>query len=83
MNKHDLRDARLASQLIRREFLRLAGDTAGPSVLLAACGPTPGAPTLDPVKLVKYDRQWATDNKDRLIKKWQGVIGWTGKQGHR
>ena len=35
----------------------------------------PGAPTLDQVKLVAYDRKWATDNKDRLIKKWQAAIG--------
>ena len=33
--------------------------------------PAPGAPTLDKVKLVNYDRDWATDNKDRLLKKWQ------------
>jgi iron(III) transport system substrate-binding protein len=35
----------------------------------------PGAPTLDKVKLVNYDRAWATDNKDRLIKKWQTAVG--------
>lgn len=37
--------------------------------------PAPGAPTLDQVKLVNYDRVWATDNKDRLIKKWQTAVG--------
>jgi iron(III) transport system substrate-binding protein len=37
--------------------------------------PAPGAPTLDQVKLVDYDRAWATDNKDRLIKAWQAAIG--------
>ena len=37
--------------------------------------PAPGAPTLDQVKLVNYDRAWATDNKDRLIKKWQSAVG--------
>ncbi len=37
--------------------------------------PAPGAPTLDTVKLVAYDRAWATDNKDRLLKKWQAAIG--------
>jgi iron(III) transport system substrate-binding protein len=37
--------------------------------------PAPGAPTLEQVKLVNYDRQWATDNKDRLIKKWQSAVG--------
>jgi iron(III) transport system substrate-binding protein len=36
--------------------------------------PAPGAPTLDKVKLVPYDRAWATDNKDRLLKKWQAAI---------
>ena len=37
--------------------------------------PAPGAPTLDQVKLVDYDRVWATDNRDRLIKKWQTTVG--------
>src|SRR4051812_26372310 len=37
--------------------------------------PAPGAPTLDKVKIVNYDRQWATDNKDRLLKKWQSAVG--------
>jgi iron(III) transport system substrate-binding protein len=38
-------------------------------------GPAPGAPTLDQVKIVDYDRPWATDNKDRLVKKWQSAVG--------
>jgi len=37
--------------------------------------PAPGAPTLDQVKLVTYDRAWAADNKERLIKKWQQAVG--------
>ncbi|MFN8526266.1 MAG: ABC transporter substrate-binding protein [Chloroflexota bacterium] len=37
--------------------------------------PAPGAPTLQSVKLVSYDRVWATENKDRLIKKWQAAVG--------
>src|SRR3984893_2918537 len=37
--------------------------------------PAPGAPTLDSVKLVAYDRDWATQNKDRLIKAWQAAVG--------
>jgi iron(III) transport system substrate-binding protein len=37
--------------------------------------PAPGAPTLDQVKLVDYDRAWATENKDRLIKDWQQAVG--------
>jgi len=37
--------------------------------------PAPGAPTLDQVTLVDYDRQWATENKDRLIKAWQAAVG--------
>jgi iron(III) transport system substrate-binding protein len=37
--------------------------------------PAPGAPTLDSVKLVNYDRDWATQNKDRLIKAWQQAVG--------
>jgi iron(III) transport system substrate-binding protein len=37
--------------------------------------PAAGAPTLDQVQLVDYDRAWATENKDRLIKAWQDAIG--------
>lgn len=37
--------------------------------------PAPGAPTLESVKLVNYDRAWATENKDRLIRKWQNAVG--------
>ena len=37
--------------------------------------PAAGAPKLTDVKLVAYDRQWATDNKDRLIAKWRTAVG--------
>src|SRR5262245_6789425 len=37
--------------------------------------PSPGAPTLESVKLVNYDRDWATQNKDRLLKAWQSTVG--------
>jgi iron(III) transport system substrate-binding protein len=37
--------------------------------------PAAGAPTLESVKLVAYDRDWATQNKDRLIKLWQQSVG--------
>src|SRR6184192_3322644 len=37
--------------------------------------PFPGAPTLDQVSLVNYDRQWATDNKTRIQKLWQTTVG--------
>ena len=37
--------------------------------------PAPGAPTLESVKLVNYDRDWATQNKDRLVKQWQQTVG--------
>jgi iron(III) transport system substrate-binding protein len=37
--------------------------------------PAPGAPTLDKVTLVAYDRNWATDNKDRLLKAWSTAVG--------
>ncbi len=43
--------------------------------VLKAVTPAPGAPTLDQVKLVPYDRVWATANKDRLLKKWQAAVG--------
>jgi iron(III) transport system substrate-binding protein len=37
--------------------------------------PAPGAPTLESVKLVKYDRDFAAANKDRLLKLWQTTVG--------
>ena len=37
--------------------------------------PAAGSPKLSDVKLVNYDRQWATDNKDRLLKLWQQTVG--------
>ncbi len=37
--------------------------------------PAPGSPSLTQVKLVNYDRQWATDNKDRILKLWQSSVG--------
>ena len=37
----------------------------------------PGAPSLTSVKLVNYDRQWATDNKTRLLTLWQQTVGRT------
>jgi iron(III) transport system substrate-binding protein len=43
--------------------------------VLPTVPPAPGAPTLDQVTLVDYDRQWATDNKDRLLKAWQAAVG--------
>jgi iron(III) transport system substrate-binding protein len=44
---------------------------------LASVPPAPGAPTLASVTLVNYDRQWATDNKARLLTKWQQTVGRT------
>ena len=41
----------------------------------ADVAPAPGSPSLTSVKLVNYDRQWATDNKDRIIKLWQATVG--------
>lgn len=43
--------------------------------VLADVPPAPGAPTLEAVNLVDYDRPWATENKDRLIRKWQASVG--------
>ena len=42
---------------------------------IASVPPAPGSPTLAQVTLVNYDRPWATDNKARLIKKWQEAVG--------
>jgi iron(III) transport system substrate-binding protein len=44
---------------------------------IASIAPAPGAPTLASVSLVNYDRQWATDNKARLLTKWQQTVGRT------
>jgi len=41
----------------------------------ADVAPAAGAPKLSDVKLVNYDRQWATDNKARLLKLWQTTVG--------
>jgi len=41
----------------------------------ADVAPAAGSPKLSDVKLVNYDRQWATDNKDRLLKLWQRTVG--------
>ncbi len=35
----------------------------------------PGAPTLDTVKLVKYDGTWAATNQTRFTKAWQTAVG--------
>jgi iron(III) transport system substrate-binding protein len=40
----------------------------------ADVSPAPGGVTLDKVKLVKYDRTWAMENRDRLLKKWADTI---------
>jgi len=37
--------------------------------------PAPGAPTLEQVKLVNYEPDFANANKDRLIKAWQAAVG--------
>jgi len=44
---------------------------------IASIPPAPGAPTLASVSLVNYDRQWATDNKARLLTLWQQTVGRT------
>jgi iron(III) transport system substrate-binding protein len=43
--------------------------------VLPSVPPAPGAPTLNQVKLVNYDRDWAAQNKDRLIRAWQAAVG--------
>src|SRR5438477_11017412 len=42
---------------------------------IPSIAPAPGSPTLAQVKLVNYDRAWATDNKDRILKLWQSTVG--------
>lgn len=41
----------------------------------ADVAPAAGAPTLSSVKLVNYDRDWATSNKDRIIAAWRQAVG--------
>ncbi|MGE5264294.1 MAG: extracellular solute-binding protein [Acidobacteriota bacterium] len=43
--------------------------------LVPGVPPAPGAPTLDTVKLVKYDGGWAAENQQRLTKLWQTTVG--------
>ena len=42
---------------------------------IASIPAAPGAPTLASVTLVNYDRQWATDNKTRILTLWQTTVG--------
>jgi iron(III) transport system substrate-binding protein len=44
---------------------------------IASIPAAPGAPTLASVTLVNYDRQWATDNKTRILTLWQQTVGRT------
>ena len=37
--------------------------------------PPKNVPALSAIKLVKYDRKFAIDNKERLVKKWEAEIG--------
>ncbi len=43
--------------------------------LVPGVASAPGAPTLDTVKLVKYDGGWAADNQKRLTQLWQTTVG--------
>jgi iron(III) transport system substrate-binding protein len=43
--------------------------------LVPGVPPAAGAPTLDSVKLVKYDGTWAASNQARLLKLWQTTVG--------
>jgi iron(III) transport system substrate-binding protein len=68
-----------AQALVNWSITKEAGDL---NVKLSNRGSTrtdvasaPGAPSLTSVKLVNYDRQWATDNKTRLLQKWQAAVG--------
>lgn len=41
----------------------------------ADVAPAPGAPTLQTVELVDYDRDFAAANKDRLLDLWKQTVG--------
>lgn len=36
--------------------------------------PPPGVPSLSSVRLVGYDRKWAMENRDRLLKRWEQEV---------
>jgi iron(III) transport system substrate-binding protein len=43
--------------------------------LVPGVPPAAGAPTLDTVKMVKYDGAWASENQKRLTQLWQTTVG--------
>lgn len=43
--------------------------------LVPGVPPAAGAPTLESVKMVKYDGAWASENQQRLTKLWQTTVG--------
>ncbi len=43
--------------------------------LVPGVPPAAGAPTLDTVKMVKYDGVWASENQKRLTQLWQTTVG--------
>jgi iron(III) transport system substrate-binding protein len=61
--------------VLTEEAGRLNVELSNRISVLPEVEPAPGAPTLEEAQLVDYDREWATENKDRLIGDWQAAIG--------
>jgi iron(III) transport system substrate-binding protein len=61
--------------VLSRECAQLIVKLSNRVSVLKGVEPAPGAPTLDDVKLVDYDRDWAAVNKDRLLQKWLLAVG--------
>ncbi len=65
----------LVDWCLTKEVGELNVKLSGRGSLRTDVAPPPGAPKLSDVKLVTYDRQWATDNKDRILKLWRAAVG--------
>ncbi len=64
----------LVDWLLTKEVGELVVKLSNRVSVLNEVAPPPGALALEQMKLVNYDHQWATDNKDRLLKRWQKAV---------
>jgi iron(III) transport system substrate-binding protein len=61
--------------VLSRECAQLIVKVSNRISVLKGVDSAPGAPTLDSVRLVDYDREWAAVNRDRLLQKWMLAVG--------
>lgn len=61
--------------VLNKECAKLIVQHSNRVSVLSGVDPAPGAPTLDSVTLVDYDREWAALNRERLVQKWRSVVG--------